>query len=89
MESFIPLFQATIAFCAVFTALGLLFNLLLRPVKENQARLEADITKLDGDIKEVKTDLIEVKTDLIEVKADIKQLIEVKADIKQLIDKQT
>ena len=68
MESFTPLFQAVIAFCAVFTALGFLFNLLLRPVKENQARLEADI-------KEVKDDIVEVKDDITEVKEDLKQLI--------------
>lgn len=43
MELFTPLFQAVIAFCAVFTALGLMFNILLKPVKENMARLEKDL----------------------------------------------
>ena len=43
MEKFTALFQAVIAFCAVFTALGLMFNILLGPVKENQRRLEKEL----------------------------------------------
>ena len=54
MENFTPLFQAVIAFCALFTALGFLFNLLLRPVKENQVRLEADIKEVKADIADIK-----------------------------------
>ena len=75
MEPFTPLFQAVIAFCAVFTALGLMFNILLKPVKENMARLEKDMKenlnklesnqgRLEQDIKNTQTSLEEVNTKL-------------------------
>ncbi len=34
--------ETIIALCAIFTALGFMFNMLLKPVKENQARLESE-----------------------------------------------
>ena len=53
MKAFTPLFQAVIAFVAVLTGLGFVFNLLLKPVKtdiehlkEGQAKLESKIDQL-------------------------------------------
>ena len=42
----ISLLTAIIAFCAVFTALGLLFRILLGPVYNELASLKADIKEL-------------------------------------------
>ena len=42
MSEFVPLATFIIAFCAVFSALGLMFNILLKPVKDNQARIESE-----------------------------------------------
>ena len=42
MSEFVPLATFIIAFCAVFSALGLMFNILLKPVKDNQARMESE-----------------------------------------------
>ena len=53
-----PLAVFTIAFCAVFTALGLMFNILLSPIKK-------DITRL-----ETRMDRIETRMDRIESKLD-------------------
>jgi len=35
VEAFVPLFQAVIAFVALLTGLGFVFNLLLLPLKKN------------------------------------------------------
>ena len=50
MEMFTPLFQAVIAFVAVLTGLGFVFNLLLGPVKANQARLEKELEKFKAEV---------------------------------------
>ena len=42
MDNLADLATFTIAFCAVFTALGFMFNILLKPVKDNQARMELE-----------------------------------------------
>lgn len=61
IQYFLPLFIILISFCAIFTALGLLFNILLNPVKENQARMEREIIsikeKLDKEIVSIKEKL--------------------------------
>ncbi len=41
-----PLFTAIIAFCSVFGALGLLFRILLNPVKEDIHNLKTEISGL-------------------------------------------
>lgn len=75
MEPFIPLFQAVIAFCAVFTALGLMFNILLRPVKENMARLEKDMkenmTRLENNQGRLEKDLKTTQNSLEEFKTEV------------------
>ena len=69
-----PLFTAIITFCAVFTALGFMFNVLLNPVKTNLVRLESEIksveTELKAEIKSVKTEL-NSRMDRIETKLDL------------------
>ncbi len=47
MKQFTPLFQAVIAFVAVLTGLGLVFNLLLGPVKTGQVRLEKRMDRIE------------------------------------------
>ncbi|MDE0119479.1 MAG: hypothetical protein OXM55_05675 [Bdellovibrionales bacterium] len=47
MKQFIPLFKAIIAFVAVLTGLGLVFNLLLSPVKMGQVRLEKRMDRIE------------------------------------------
>ena len=58
LDFFVPLFQVILAFFAVLTGLGVIFNLLLRPLKENQAKLESKIDKLDSKIDNLITSLI-------------------------------
>ena len=69
MEMFTPLFQAVIAFVAVLTGLGFVFNLLLGPVKANQARLEKGLEKFKA---EVNTNLEKIK---IEVNTKLDKLL--------------
>ena len=47
------LLTAIIAFCAVFTSLGLMFNILLGPVKESQANLEKRMDKMETSINHI------------------------------------
>lgn len=53
MESFIPLFQAIIAFVAVLTGLGFVFSLLLNPVKKDISNLEAGQAKLERKLDQI------------------------------------
>ncbi len=57
MEPFTPLFQAVIAFVAVLTGLGFIFNLLLLPVKKDIAKLEAGQSKLDAGLSKLEAKL--------------------------------
>lgn len=68
LQDFSSLFQALIAFCAVFTALGFLFNVLLNPLKENQAKMEKDIHTVKKDIDTVKKELAAVQADISIIK---------------------
>ena len=42
LEFFVPVAVFIISFCALFTALGFMFNFILKPVKDNQARIELE-----------------------------------------------
>ena len=68
LHDFSSLFQALIAFCAVFTALGFLFNVLLTPVKENQAKMEKEFDTVKKEIDIVKKELTSVKADVSIIK---------------------
>ena len=48
-----PLFVAIIAFCAVFSGLGLLFNMLLAPVKRDIEALKKGQKELSGKIDQL------------------------------------
>ena len=43
-----------VALIAVMTGLGFIFNLLLKPIKDNQARMENDIASLKEDVSAIK-----------------------------------
>ena len=53
MKAFTPLFQAVIAFVAVLTGLGLVFNLLLAPIKKDIGRLDRDITRVETKVDQI------------------------------------
>ncbi len=61
MKVFTPLFQAVIAFVAVLTGLGFVFNLLLAPVKRDIEKLEAGQAKLEAGQAEIKQLFYEFK----------------------------
>ena len=48
-----------IAFSAVITVLSFSFNLLLQPVKENQAKIESDLKDIESDLKDFKKEVNE------------------------------
>ena len=70
LKKLTPLMTAVITFCAVFTALGLMFNILLGSVKSNLIRVEKDIIRVEAEIKSVKTEL-NSRMDRIETKLDL------------------
>ena len=49
-----PLFTAIIAFCSVFGALGLLFRILLNPVKEGIHNLKTGVKKIEREDRSIK-----------------------------------
>ncbi len=61
MKAFIPLFQAVIAFVAVLTGLGIVFNLLLVPVKANQVNLDKRIDRIEAGQAKLSEDMAELK----------------------------
>ena len=72
MKVFTPLFQAVIAFVAILTGLGFVFNLLLAPVKKDIANLETRMTNLEDGQAKLETGQVklEKRMDNIEVKLD-------------------
>ena len=61
LKEFMPLFSAILAFCAFMGSLGFIFNLLLSPVKEIQAKIEQRIDKLETGQMEIKQMIFELK----------------------------
>ena len=57
IAALIPLFITIIALCAVLTALGFIFNVLLTPVKKDILRLEQNQFAIEKKIDDLK-DLI-------------------------------
>ena len=70
LKKLTPLMTAVITFCAVFTALGLMFNILLNPVKANLARLEEDIKSVKTELNS-RMDRLDSRMDRIETKLDL------------------
>ena len=68
LQDFSSLFQALIAFCAVFIALGFLFNVLLNPVKENQVKMEKEFDTVKKEFDTVKKEIASVKADISIIK---------------------
>ena len=65
LKKLTPLFHVTIAFCAVFTALGLMFNILLGPI---EARMDSIEVRMDR--MEARMDSIEARMGQIDKKLD-------------------
>ena len=59
LDVFVPLFTAILTFFAVLTGLGYLFNLLLRPLKENQDQLKKNQDQLKKNQDQLKRELTE------------------------------
>ncbi len=94
MELFTPLFQAVIAFCAVFTALGLMFNILLKPVKENMARLEKgmkeNMNRLENNQIKLENNQARLEKDLKTTRASLEEFkVEVNTKLDKLLAKST
>ena len=70
MKVFTPLFQAVIAFVAILTGLGIVFNLLLAPVKANQVNLDKRIDRIEAGQAKLSSDIDSIK----EGQAELKQL---------------
>ena len=68
MKKLTPLFQAIIAFVAFLTGSGVVFNLLLSPVKEAQHRLEKNQVKMVFELKGLRADVVTLKTDVATIK---------------------
>ncbi len=65
LQSLSPLFTVTITFCAVFTALGLMFNILLGPIETRMDHMEARMDRM-----ETRMDRMEARINSIEDKLD-------------------
>ena len=57
LASLVPLANIIIALVALFTGLALIFNWLLNPVKENQARMESRMDKLESRMDRIESKL--------------------------------
>lgn len=55
LKNLSPLFNVTIAFCAVFTALGLMFNILLGPLEARMDRMEARMDRMEARMGQMET----------------------------------
>ena len=78
MESikyFAPLATCIIAFVAVLTGLGFVFNLLLGPVKADVSVLKTDVAVLKTDVSVLKTDVSLLKAGLNDVNAKLDKIL--------------
>ena len=57
LSDFTPLFHAVIAFVAVLTGLGFVFNILLGPVKKDIKDLKVSHKELAGEMKAVQGEI--------------------------------
>ena len=73
MKPFTPLFQAVIAFTAVMTGLGFIFNLLLAPVKKDLAKLDSRVGRLEVRMDQLENGLKLVQADVSEIKKLLQQ----------------
>ena len=53
LKDLTPLFTVTITFCAVFTALGLMFNILLSPMETRMDRMETRMDRIEDKIDQL------------------------------------
>lgn len=59
--------MTVIAFSAVITVLSFAFNLLLSPIKQNQANMEKKISSMETDISGLKEDVSAIKQALFKI----------------------
>ena len=83
LSSFVPLFVAIISFCALFTALGLLFSILLRPIKKDIARLEANQKKLEANQNKLEANQNKLEANQNKLEANQNKLFDELKGIKQ------
>ena len=67
----IPILMTVLVVCAVLTVLSVIFNWLLSPVKDNQARIEKDLNQVKTEMNQVKIEMNQFKT---EVNGELKEL---------------
>ena len=74
-----------ITFSAVITVLSFSFNLLLQPVKENQAKIESDLKDIESDLKENQTKIeSDLKENQTKIESDLKDF---KKEVNEKLDK--
>ena len=76
LSPFAPLATVIISFCAVFTALGFMFNILLRPVKDSQVLLANNQARIEAEQKDIKACLADNQARMELEQKDIKALIQ-------------
>ena len=57
-----PIAVFTISFCAVFTALGFMFNILLNPVKKEVSELKEGQKALNQEVSDLNKEVLDLKT---------------------------
>ena len=76
LSDFAPLFHAVIAFVAVLTGLGFVFNILLGPVKKDIKDLKVSHKELAGEMKAVQGEMKAVHVEISGLKASHQSLNE-------------
>ena len=74
LSDFAPLFHAVIAFVAVLTGLGFVFNILLGPVKKDIKDLKVSHKELAGEMKAVQGEMKAVHGEISGPKASHQSL---------------
>ncbi len=74
LSDFAPLFHAVIAFVAVLTGLGFVFNILLGPVKKDIKDLKVSHKELAGEMKAVQGEMKAVQGEMKAVQGEISGL---------------
>ena len=77
------LLTAIIAFCAVFTSLGLMFNILLGPVKESQVNLEKRMDKMENSIDTMESSIDKMETSINDINQKLDKILANKTSTKR------
>ncbi len=88
MKPFTPLFQAVIAFTAVMTGLGFIFNLLLTPVKKDLARMESNVSRLEGNMSRLEGNVSRLDSRVGRLEEGLKLVQSDISEIKRMLSRQ-